>query len=246
MAAPEGEPKWPGLNRISRGGEYWEEFEDRTQRKRVMPRLDGAPAPEVIQLVREVGERLSILGGYVGLGPRGSRWLGHALPTSDYDMTVLMDSSDPHFDRKMANGIAREVRDEWAKKEKKKNVHFDYADMAGIKNDTDLSRFGVGHNAALAALGGDVVGPEVEKYRRIAHEKLMNLSPETRERVLRNAAELRLDQEGTRTERVEERINGNIKKKYSPSAVRSGRAEAWHRKIFKAFDIPSSSDEATL
>lgn len=210
-----------------------------------MPRLDGKPAFDTVRLVRDVHERLSILAGYVGVGPRGSRWQGFALPTSDYDITILMDSMDPHFDRKMAQGITREIRDVWAKEDRKVRIHFDFVDMAGLARDADLSRFGAGHNAALAALGGDVVGPYIEKYRQIAHEKLMKLPAETRERVLRNVAELRLDQEGTRSEVIEERINSNMKRKYAPSIVRSGRAPAWHRKIFKAFNIPQQGDEAS-
>lgn len=241
MAIPEGAP----LPRIPRGNEYWEEFEERTKRKRVMPRLDGEPALDVIQVVRDVNEQLSILGGYVGVGPRGSRWQGHALRRSDYDITILMDSSDPRFDRKMAHGITREIRDVWAKQERKINIHFDFVDMAGLSRDDDLSKFGVGHNAALAALGGDVIGPNIKRYRQIARDKLMILDAESRERVLRNAAELRLDQEGERSQIIEERVNGNTKKKYMPSLVRAGRTPGWHTKIFKAFDIPQENGETS-
>jgi hypothetical protein len=106
-----------------------------------------------------------------------------------------------------------------------------------------LSRFGVGHNAALAALGGDVIGPHIEKYRKIAHDKLIKLEAAPRERILRNAAELHLDEEGERSQIIEERVNGNTKKKYAQSRVRSGRAPGWHRKIFKAFDIPEENGE---
>lgn len=239
MAIPEGEP----LPRIPRGNEYWEEFEERTKRKRAMPRLDGEPALDVIEVVRDVNEQLMILGGYVGVGPRGSRWQGHALRRSDYDITILMDSSDPLFDRKMAHGITRDIRDVWAKQEKKINIHFDFVDMAGLSRDDDLSKFGAGHIAALAALGGDVVGPNIGRYRQIAHGKLLQLGAESRERVLRNAAELRLDQEGERSQTVQERVNGNTKKKYMPSLVRAGRTPGWHRKIFKAFDIPLENGE---
>ncbi|TSC85681.1 MAG: hypothetical protein G01um10148_1067 [Parcubacteria group bacterium Gr01-1014_8] len=237
MATPEGEQKNPP---VPKGDEYWKNYSELAKRKRVMPRLDGRLAYDVIKTVREIESRLLMFPGFVGIGPRGSRWDGYALPTSDYDIVVLIDSSAPNYNPAVMKAAAYDIRDSWAP-EQGIRIHFDFEDMARIVHDDDLTRVGVGHLQTLAALGGDVIGPKLKEYRKIAHDKLENLPTERREKLLSNVAALRLDQEDTRSTRIHERINGHALQTYSPARARAARTRLWERKIFKTFGIRDTS-----
>ena len=233
MATPEEERKHPP---IPKEGEYWKNYSELAIRKRVMPRLDGTPAYNVLNATREIESRLLIFPGFVGVGPRGSRWQGYALSISDYDFVILVDSSASGCNLSIMRAAANDIRDVWGA-DQKIRIHYDFENIAGIVQDTDLTRFGVGHLQALAALGGDVIGPNIRKYREIAHDKLTKMSPEKREKLLANVAALRLDQEETRSALIDQRINGGVTRGYRPDYTRSHRTALWERKIFKTFGI---------